>query len=295
MWHFISLKMPSADRWDKEIIPRRGLLSVPWRELWRYRDLISLIARRDLTSQYKQTVLGPLWFIIQPVLATVAFSFLFGRLANLGTQYIPHFVFYMGGLVPWNFFADCINKSSHTFTRNSQLFSKVYFPRLAIPLANALTSLAAFAVQFALFLIGLAFYLWRMRCGDSIHLDPNWRIALLPVMLAMVIMLGLGVGLIVSSLTIRYRDLGLIVGFGMQVWMYGSSVIFALERVPAHLRSLIALNPMVPIIEGFRCAFLGHGLVTRAEFAVSFCICTTLFLVGLILFNRTEQSAMDAV
>ncbi len=287
----------TTERWDKEIVARRGLLSIPWRELWRYRDLILLIARRDLTAQYKQTVLGPLWFIIQPVLATVAFSFLFGRLANLGTEYIPHFVFYMGGLVPWNFFADCINKTSNTFGRNAQLFGKVYFPRLAIPLANALTSLAAFAVQFVLFLIGLGFYLWQMHYGGnhSIHLDPNWRIALLPVMLAMVIMLGLGVGLIVSSLTIRYRDLGLIVGFGMQVWMYGSSVIFALERVPAHLRSLIALNPVVPIVEGFRCAFLGHGLVTRAEFATSFCTCAALFFVGLIMFNRTEQSAMDAV
>ncbi len=288
------------ETWDKEIVPRRGLLAIPWRELWRYRDLILLLSKRDLSAQYKQTVLGPVWFIIQPLLTTLVFSFLFGRVAGLGTDHIPHFLFYMGGLVPWAYFSDCVNKTAHTFTRHAPLFGKVYFPRLAVPLAQSLTSLAGFAVQFTVFMIGIGFYLAKARWfPDPLHpfvLNPNWHVILLPVFLLQMAMLGLGVGLIISSLTTRYRDLALAVGFGVQLWMYASSVVFPLAKIKeVKFRAIMALNPMVPTIESFRFAFLGEGMVTKIQFATSLTTSALVFLIGLIMFTRTERTVMDTV
>jgi lipopolysaccharide transport system permease protein len=292
-------------RWDREIIPKRGLLSIPWRELWRYRDLVWLLSRRDLSAQYKQTVLGPLWFVIQPLLATVVFSLVFGRLSmggatQAGTSKVPHFLFYMSGLIVWGLLAECVNKTSLTFGRNAQLFGKVYFPRLAVPLAQSLTNLAAFSVQFCVFLTGLIFYLvkknWFADPAHPVHVDPNWRICLLPVMLLMVLMLGLGVGMIVTSISTRYRDLALATSFGVQLWMFGSSVPFPVSAIsdPA-IRDFLALNPMVPIIEGFRLAFTGFGTVTQAQFATSAITCVAIFMLGVVMFNRTEQNVMDTV
>lgn len=291
--------MPDADsgqKWDRELVPKRGLLSVSVSEIWRYRDLVRQLASRDLSAQYKQTVLGPAWFVIQPLMATVVFSFLFGRVAKLGTEGVPHFLFYMGGLVPWAFFADLVNKTSLTFTKNAQLFGKVYFPRLVAPLAQVLTSSALFAVQFAVFLAGFGFYLWKSKSDPSIHLDPSWRIALLPLLLLQMTMLGAGIGLIVSSLSTRYRDLSMSVSFGLQLWMYASSVVFPLSKIQEpRYRELMALNPMVPVIEGFRFAFLGTGTVTQAQLATSFGISAIVLLLGLMMFNRTEQTVMDTV
>jgi lipopolysaccharide transport system permease protein len=290
--------------WDKEILPRRGLLDIPWRELWRYRDLIFLLSRRDLSAQYKQTVLGPLWFVLQPLLATFVFSFIFGRFAFEGagssTAYTPHFLFYMSGLVTWGLFADCVNKTSNTFTKNAQLFGKVYFPRLAVPISQMLTNLAAFAVQFSVFLIGLGFYwakkTWFPDPQHTIHLETNWRIFFLPLFLLQTAMLGLGIGLIVSAVSTRYRDLAMATGFGVQLWMYGSSVVFPISAVrDAFVQKVLALNPIVPIIEGMRFAFLGFGTVTKMQIAVSFATCLAVFLIGVVSFNSTEQNVMDTV
>lgn len=291
---------PEEQHWDRVIVPRRKFLDIPFAELWRYRDLIVLLAKRDFSAQYKQTVLGPLWFIIQPLLTTFAFSFLFGRMAGLGTEHIPHFLFYMAGLAPYTYFSDCINKSAFTFTRNAALFGKVYFPRLAVPLAQAITNLIGFGFYFGLFLIGLVFYLLKARYFPDVHhpffITPNWRVIFLPIFLLQIAMFGLGAGLIISSLTTKYRDLSLAVGFGVQLWMYGSSVVYPLQRVAdPTLRSLMALNPMVPTIEAFRFAFLGEGLVTKWQFATSFGLSATLFLFGLMMFTRTEQTVMDTV
>lgn len=290
----------SEEHWDKVIIPKRKLLEIPLRELRQYRDLVWLMAKRNLTAQYKQTVVGPLWFIIQPLLATVVYSFLFGRVGGFGTDKVPHFLFYMAGIVTWGFFSENVTKSSTTFTRNAHVFGKVYFPRLAVPLAQWLTNLASFAVQFAVFLVGFAVYWIKMKWfpdpAHPIHLDPNWRVILIPVMLLQISMLSLGVGLIVASLTTRYKDLQMAVGFGVQLWMYGSSIVFPLSKIKDEAyRTIMAMNPMVPVIEGFRYACFGEGMVTKMQFATSFGVSAVVLLIGLLMFTRAEQTVMDTV
>ncbi len=286
--------------WTKTILPRRSLLDIPWRELWQYRDLVWLMAKRNLTAQYKQTVLGPWWFVIQPVLTTAVFSFLFGRVAGMGTDNIPHFLFYMSGLVVFGFFSACVTKTATTFTSNASLFGKVYFPRLAAPLSQMLTNLAGFGVQFAVFLIGLAFYWAKMHWFPDpqhpIRLSLDWHIILFPLLLAQTALLGLGVGFIVAALTTRYRDLQMAVGFAVQLWMYASSVVFPLSKIkdPAYV-ALLKLNPMVPIIESFRRSFLGEGIVTQTDLAISAATCVVVFFVGLMMFCKTEQTVMDTV
>lgn len=293
--------MPES--WTKQILPRRGVFDIPLRELWAYRDLVWLMAKRNLTAQYKQTVLGPAWFVLQPLLTTLVFSFVFGRMTGLGTDKVPHFLFYMGGLVLFSFFSDLINKTAVTFTRNAQLFGKVYFPRLAMPLSQALTSLAGFGVQFSVFLIGFAYYLVKMHwfpdAAHPVHLAPNWRIALAPIFLLQVTLFGLGLGMIIAALTTRYRDLQMAVGFGVQLMMFCSSVAFPLSSIEgpkAELyRQILKFNPLVPAIEGFRFAFLGKGLVTEMDMAIAFGMSTAIFFAGLLMFSRTEQTVMDTV
>jgi lipopolysaccharide transport system permease protein len=285
-------------RWDKVIVPQRKLLSIPFRELGQYKDLIWLMAKRNLTAQYKQTIFGPSWFVLQPLLATVVFSFLFGRMAGLGTDKIPHFLFYMAGIVTWGFFSETVIRTAATFTRNAHIFGKIYFPRMVVPLAQLITNFAGFLVQFSVFLIGLGFYWVKMVwfADPHVQIAPNWRMALLPVFLLQIGMVGVGTGLIVASLTTRYKDLQMAVGFGVQLWMYGSSVVFPLSRITDETyRFILTLNPMVPVIEGFRFAFLGEGTVTKVEYATSFGISAFIFLVGLVMFSRTEQTVMDTV
>jgi lipopolysaccharide transport system permease protein len=299
---------PEIETWDREISPRRNLLDIPVRELWRYRDLVWLMAKRNITAQYKQTVLGPLWFVIQPLLTTVVFSFVFGRIGQAdkngqviqaGVSNLPHFLFFMSGLVLFGYFSDLVNKAAVTFTRNSQLFGKVYFPRLAMPLSGALTSLAAFAVQFGVFMVGFAYYAVKMHWFPDpehpIHLDPNWRMVMLPVLLLQITMLGTGAGLMIAALTTRYRDLQMGVGFMVQLWMFCSSVVIPLSSLPEKYQPYFKLNPMVPIIESFRFAFLGKGLVTQVDLVISFATCAVIFFGGLIMFSRTEQTVMDTV
>lgn len=288
----------SEERWDKVIVPQRKLLHIPIRELGQYRDLIWLMAKRNLTAQYKQTVFGPSWFVLQPLLATVVFSFLFGRMAGLGTDKVPHFLFYMAGLVTWGFFAENVNRTAITFTRNAHIFGKIYFPRLVVPIAQLITNLAGFLVQFVVFLLGMAFYWVKMSVfqDPTVQFDPNWRVVLLPIFLLQIAMAGTGAGLIVASLTTRYKDLQMAVGFAVQLWMYASSVVFPLSRIKDETyRFILTLNPMVPVIEGFRFAFLGEGTVTKGEFAISFGMCSLIFLIGLVMFSRTEQTVMDTV
>ena len=294
----------STEKWDKEIVPKRSLLDIPWRELWRYRDLIRLLALRDLTAQFKQTVLGPVWFVIQPLMATVVFSLIFGQLLagkdQKNTDHTPHFVFYMSALIIWGFFSDCVTKTANTFTKNAQLFGKVYFPRLAVPIGQVLTNLVSFSIQLCVLLVGVVFYCakkkWFPDAAHPIHLDPNWRVLLLPVFLLQAAMLGLGIGLIVSALSTRYRDLAMATGFGMQLLMYGSSVAFPVGRLDnALVAKMLMLNPMVPIVEAMRLAFTGRGTVTKEYLALSFAVSLVVLLVGVMSFNRTEQNVMDTV
>lgn len=277
-------------QWSKVIVPRRGLLEIPWRELWSYRDLIAQLARRDIQATYKQTIFGPLWFILQPLLTTAAFSVIFGRMAKMGTEHIPHFLFYMSGLIAWQYFADGVNKISLTFTKNAAVFGKVYFPRLAVPISILCTNALTFCVQLTIFLAGLAFYLVQ-----SAPIDPNWRIAALPLVLVQIAMLALGVGCIIASLTAKYRDLSLGVGFGVQLWMYASAIVFPLSRIDAADRWIFQLNPMVPAIEAFRFAFLGSGIVSKVSLLYAFGVSAVVLLIGVMMFNRVDQTVMDTV
>ena len=276
--------------WTKVIEPHRGFFSVGWGELWAYRDLIWQLVVRDFTTAYKQTLLGPFWFVIQPLLMTVAFSFLFGRMAKFTTDGLPHFLFYIGGLAPWNYFADCVSKTAFTFSKNAPVFGKVYFPRLAVPIAGVISALVALGVRLAILLAGIAFYLWK-----DVAIHPNWRIATIPLLVVNMAMLGLGVGCLVSALTTRFRDLAAGVGFTLQLWMYASLIIFPLSRISPESRWIFLLNPMVPMIEGFRFAFLGAGTVERWHLGLSFAVSSVVLAAGVLLFNRAARDVMDTV
>jgi lipopolysaccharide transport system permease protein len=272
--------------------PHRGLFDIQWSELWKYRDLIAMLTQRDISASYKQTVLGPFWFVLQPVLVTAVFSYLFGRMGHFGTDDVPHYLFYMSGLVPWGFFSESVLKTSAVFTQSQHLFSKVYFPRLAVPIAGVLTNLLPLLVQFALFAVGLVFYV--VSRNPFVH--PNWWIVLTPLLFVQLGALALGLGCIVSALTRRFRDLAFGVKVGMQLWMFGSAIVFPISRIedPAN-RLIFFLNPVVPPIEAFRAAFLGVTLLQPWHLALSTAISFLTLFVGIVLFNRAEQTAMDTV
>lgn len=273
------------------IRPQRSFFHMPFRELWQYRDLIKTLASRDVATSYKQTVLGPFWFILQPLMITAVFSFLFGRMAQFQSDSIPHYLFYMGGLVPWGYFSESVLKTSNVFVENSMLFSKVYFPRLCVPLASMLTNLVPTAVQFLLFLVGLGFYLIK---GDPFT-HPNWWILLTPLMFVQLGALALGIGCIVSAMSRRFRDLAFGVKVGLQLLMFGSAIVFPLSRIAPQDRWIFLLNPVVPPIEFFRFAFVGRSLVGPADIVISAAISFATLFVGLLLFHRAEQNAMDTV
>lgn len=278
-------------QWTKIIRSRRRLFEIPWRELWAYRDLIWTMVTRDLSTSYKQTVLGPFWFVVQPLMITAVFSYLFGRMARFGSDSVPHYLFYMGGLVPWGFFADSVLKTSNVFVEQAQLFSKVWFPRLCVPIASLITNLVPVAVQFALFLGGLVFYLAK----SDPHTHPTWWILATPLVFVQLGALALGAGCIVSALSRRFRDLAFGVKIGLQLLMFGSAIVFPLSRIAPEDRWVFFLNPVVPPIEFFRYAFVGKSLVEPWHLALSAGVSAVVLLVGLLLFYRAEQNAMDTV
>jgi lipopolysaccharide transport system permease protein len=280
-----------AESWTKIIRADSAWFEIPWAQLWRYKDLIGMLALRDISASYKQTVLGPFWFVLQPVLVTAVFSYLFGRMGKFGTDNVPHYLFYMSGLVPWAFFAECVNKASATFVQNAQLFNKVYFPRLVVPLAAVLTNLVPLAVQFSLFVIGLGFYLLK----DNPFIHPNWLILSVPLLFVQLALLALGIGCTVAAMTRRFRDLAFGVKIGLQLWMFGSAIVFPLTRIDPSDRWIFFLNPVVPAIEWFRIAFLGVSLIEPAHIVISWGITLAVFLGGIVLFNRAERTAMDTV
>lgn len=279
------------ESWDLIIQPQRRLLDLRLRELWRYRDLVMLFVRRDFVAVYKQTILGPLWYLIQPLLTTITFTFIFGQVASLPTDGLPQFLFYMSGTVIWAYFADCLTKTSNTFVQNANLFGKVYFPRMAVPVSILLSNLIAFVIQFALFLIFIGFFVLR---GTVI--TPNWLwVALSPLLVMMMAGLGLGFGIIISSLTTKYRDLRFLVQFGVQLLMYATPVIYPVSSIPERFQWIILANPMTPIVEAFRSAFLGAGTVDVGHLAYSFGFMLVVVFLGSVIFNRVEQTFMDTV
>src|ERR1017187_6521593 len=275
----LKVPLPSAagdEGWTTAITPHRGWLDWRLKQLWRYRDLISLFVWRDFVSAYKQTILGPLWHIIQPLFTTIIFTVIFGKIAKLPTNGVPPFLFYLAGTVTWSYFANNINKTANTFVGNSALLGKVYFHRLVIPISIAISNLISFAIQLGIFLLFLAIYFFN---GTAMHFT-GW-IFCMPLFLLMLAGYGLGGGIIVSALTTRYRDLANLVGFGVQLLMYGSFIMYPVSQVPAHYQWVARINPIVPIIEGFRLAFLGAGTVDLAQIAASFGIMLAVLGVGL--------------
>ena len=280
----------SDQNWDLIIRPQRSWWDLRLDELWRYRDLVLLFVRRDFVSVYKQTILGPLWYLIQPLLTTLVFTVVFGNIASLPTDNLPPFLFYLSGTVIWAYFADCLNKTSQTFISNAGLFGKVYFPRLAVPVSILISNLITFSIQFGLFLAFLAYF---TLSGSTVR--PNLWVLITPLLLLMMAGFGLGFGIIVSALTTRYRDLRFLVSFGVQLWMYATPVIYPLSSIPEQYRLYIQLNPLTPIVESFRFAFLGASELHPLHLLYSLGFMLLALLLGVLLFNRVEQTFMDTV
>ncbi|MBE7064482.1 MAG: ABC transporter permease [Ruminococcaceae bacterium] len=282
-------------QWTAVIKPQTGWFELNLRELFHYKDLIFLFVKRNFTSLYKQTILGPLWAIIQPFLTTVVFTLVFGGIAKLDTGGVPSFIFYMCGNIAWGYFSQCFTSTANTFTGNAGIFGKVYFPRMVIPISVVLTNLISFFIQLIFFLCFWIYYLFT-----SSAIQPNWTIALLPLMLLQMAILGLGFGIIVSSVTTKYRDLSMLVSFGIQLWMYATPVAYSTSLIAnssslSKYMGLYMLNPMTPLIESFRNAFLGTGSVDISYILISWAITLIVLFVGVILFNRVEKSFMDTV
>ncbi len=284
----LTTSAPEPD-WTLRIRPVSGWFDIHLGELWRYRDLIMLFVRRDLVAVYKQTILGPLWHLIQPVLTTIVFTIIFGRVAKIPTDGIPPFLFYMAGIVCWRYFSDCLTKTSNTFAGNAHIFGKVYFPRLAVPVAVVISNLITLAIQLVLF---MAVWLFYFANGTQIALRPS--ILLLPLLVLEMAALGLGCGIIVSSLTTKYRDLAQLVSFGVQLWMYATPIVYPASIIK-RWQHLLFLNPMAPVVESFRLAFFGVGSVNRATILGGWAVTLAILVIGIILFSRVEKSFMDTV
>lgn len=273
------------------ITPHHKLWSVDFRELWRYRDLIELFVKRNIVVQYKQTILGPLWYLIQPALTVIMNMIVFGGIAKMSTDGVPQPLFYLAGNVCWFYFADCLNQTSSTFTANQQMFGKVYFPRLAVPIATVISNLLRFAIHFGLFAI---LWIWFYAKGASISL--NWTLLLLPLIIVMLAGLGLGFGILISSMTTKYRDLTILFTFVVQLWMYGTPIVYPLSMVTdPTLRLCIMANPLTAVIEAFKYATLGQGYFSWEALAYSFGFMTVLLILGVVVFNKVQRSFMDTV
>jgi len=279
-----------TEQWTSTIRPVSGWFDIHLSELWRYRDLIMLFVQRDFVAVYKQTILGPLWYLIQPVMTTLVFTVIFGMVANISTDGLPLVLFYLSGVVAWRYFADCLTKTSNTFVDNAHIFGKVYFPRLTVPLSVVISNLISLGIQLLLF---ACFWFYFYFQGADIRVQG--ALFLLPLLVLQMAALGFGGGLIVSSLTTKYRDLTHLVGFGVQLWMYATPVVYPTNIIPAQWQWLMALNPMAPVIETFRYMFLGVGQVDFANIATGAVITIVILFVGIVLFSRVEKSFMDTV
>lgn len=278
------------EHWDMVIEPNENIIDLKLKEVWHYRDLLALLIRRDFVSFYKQTILGPVWFFIQPLFTTIIYTFIFGNLAGISTEGIPKPLFYMAGITAWNYFAECLTKTSTVFKDNSNVFGKVYFPRLIMPLSIVVSTLIKFAVQLLMFIILMGFYSFK---GGSFHITSY--ILLFPFLVILMALLGLGLGMIISALTTKYRDLVFLVTFGIQLLMYATTVVYPLTAAPEKYKLLIALNPMTPIIETFRLGFLGEGSFSWFYLGISTAIILFITLIGVIIFNKVERNFIDTV
>ena len=279
------------ENWDLIVKPQSSLFDIHLRELWRYRDLLVLFVRRDIVSVYKQTILGPLWFFIQPILTALTFTLVFGNMAGLSTDGKPRFLFYLAGITCWNYFAECLNLTSNTFVNNASIFGKVYFPRLISPLSIIISSLLKFLIQFGLFLI---VYLYTYSKGENVQ--PNHLLAFIPLLVVIMGLMGLALGITISSFTTKYRDLRFLVSFAVQLMMYATPVILPLSNFSGTMLVIVKYNPMTPIMETFKAAFLGIPASYDSFTLMYSSLFTVVFLfVSILIFNKVEKSFMDTV
>jgi len=277
-------------KWDLEIKPRNGWIGFNFKELIKYTSLIFLFVKRDFVIFYKQTILGPLWYIIQPLVNTIIFNLIFGKIAKLSTDGVPPFLFYMSGTVVWSYFSTCVNGASNIFVKNATIFGKVYFPRITVPIAIVITSLVQLLIQFSIF---IGFYLYFIANGAN--LTPNKLILVVPFIIFQMAILSLGFGSLISALTAKYRDLTFAMTFFIQIWMYLTPIVYPFSQVPEKYQLIYMMNPMVAIVELFRSAFLGKGIVSMELIVVSVSLTFIIFILGLIMFSRTERSFIDTV
>jgi lipopolysaccharide transport system permease protein len=276
--------------WTTVIRPEAHWFDLRLRELWEYRDLVFLFVRRDFVAQYQQTILGPLWHLVHPLLTTITFTIVFGRIARIPTDSLPPFLFYLSGTVLWGYFSSSFAKTSNTFVANANVFGKIYFPRLAVPVSTLGTSLIGFFIQFLIF---VGFLLYFNARGAPV--DPNLWVLGTPLLLLLMAGIGLGGGVILSAFTTRYRDLVSVVAFGVSLLMYMTPVVYPLSMVPAAYRPIVMANPITPIVEAFRYAFLGVGTVSAAHLAYSAIFALVIVVCGILIFNRIERTFMDTV
>lgn len=273
-----------------EIKPQNKWYDIDFKAIWNYRDLLMLFVRRDFVAVYKQTVLGPVWFFVQPILTTLVFTIVFGNIAELPTDGIPPLLFYLTGITFWNYFASCLTATSNTFVANAGVFGKVYFPRLITPLSVVVSNLIKFGIQFLLFVGVFIFYLSKGA------IQPNWTALLLPVYIIVMAGLGLGFGILISSLTTKYRDFTFLVGFGVQLLMYASPIIYPFSMLEEKYRLILNIvNPMSSIIEAIKYGFLGEGIFSPLYLGISFLYMCVLLFVGIVVFHKVEKSFMDTV
>lgn len=280
---------------DYEVVirPKQPWLYFDWRGLVQYRDLLVLMVQRDFTAKYKQTLLGPLWFIINPLISAVVFWIVFGKVLKVDTKSVPGLLFFLSSQLSWNYFASVLGSTGNSLAGNAHLFSKVYFPRLIPPLAMCFSNLIAFSVQLAVFLVAWVYYKFATPLGANFHL--TWEAALLPLVLAQMAALGLGVGLLLSSITAKYRDLAQLTGFLVQIWMYATPVIYPLDSIPPRYRWLANVNPMTSIVEFQRYMFFGEGTVTSSGYTLSIVVTVVILVTGVLLYQRMARSFVDTV
>lgn len=284
-----SLKV-EKEEWTEIIQPRTNLLDLGLKDVWRYRDLVMLFVRRDFVSTYKQTILGPIWFFIQPLLTTITYIVIFGNVAKLSTDGLPMLAFYLAGVTIWNYFATTLTATSSVFTNNAAIFGKVYFPRLTMPISIVISNLIRFGIQFGLFLVAWLYYLIT---SNTIH--PNGYVFLTPLLILVMGLLSLGLGMIFSALTTKYRDLAMLLTFGIQLLMYATPVIYPLSSIPEKYKWFVLANPMSSIVETFRYGFLGSGTFSWTYLGYSVAVTLVILFIGTIIFNKVQKSFTDTV
>jgi len=279
------------EEWTQEINAEANNRWLNFREVYLAKNLIYLFVRRDFVTLYKQTILGPIWFLIQPLMTTLVFTIIFGKIANIPTDGIPPFLFYMSGIIVWTYFSGCLEKNSNIFIDNQPILSKVYFPRLTIPISTSITNLISFAIQFMIFCGFLSYYSFQ---GDSIQ--PSWWALLItPFLIIQVAILGMGVGLMVSAFTVKYRDLIFVMNFGVQLWMYATPIVYPLSQASPKIQLILSLNPMTSVVEVFRFGFMGVGTVSLGNIVISVISTFAIFLIGLRQFSKAERNFIDTV